>query len=415
MRAAAAVWSAAGRRVVPLAPSAAAASVLGAELGLRAENLHKFCHEMSRDGADPFYRLGPGDVVLVDEAGMAGTLRLQAILRHAASAGACVRLLGDPAQLGAVESGGALRLLADDVGATTLTGLRRFADPAEAAATLRLRRGDPAALDFYESADRIRSGPRDALLESVYAAWRADAGNGRVAVMVASSNEDVAALSARARVDRIAAGHVEPGGVVISDGNRACAGDWVVTRRNQRTLALFGGRDFVKNGDMWTVTARNADGSLDVAHHNHGGHVRLPADYVKEHVALAYATTAHRAQGATVDVAHALIDAATTRETLYVAATRARQATTLYVVTEEDLAAEEHVKREGPPAAREVLEHVLSQEGSEKSATQTIRDAHKAAARLRTALETLAPRMVTPPTQARPPRERDRHLPSRAL
>ena len=81
---------------MPLAPSAAAASVLSAELGLRAENLHKFCHELARGSDDPFFRLGVGDVVLVDEAGMAGTLRLRTILRHAQAAGATVRLLGDP-------------------------------------------------------------------------------------------------------------------------------------------------------------------------------------------------------------------------------------------------------------------------------------------------------------------------------
>ena len=44
MRAVAAAWSTTGRRVVPLAPSAAAAEVLASELGCRAENLHKFQH-----------------------------------------------------------------------------------------------------------------------------------------------------------------------------------------------------------------------------------------------------------------------------------------------------------------------------------------------------------------------------------
>jgi hypothetical protein len=34
--------------------------------------------------------------------------------------------------------------------------------------------------------------------------------------------------------------------------------------------------------------------------------VDLPADYVAEHVELAYASSAHRAQGRTVDTAHAM-------------------------------------------------------------------------------------------------------------
>ena len=58
------------------------------------------------------FRLGPGDVVLVDEAGMAGTLLLDQLVQIAAARGAVVRLLGDDRQLPAVEGGGALRLVA---------------------------------------------------------------------------------------------------------------------------------------------------------------------------------------------------------------------------------------------------------------------------------------------------------------
>ena len=77
MRAACHAWEAAGRRVIPLATSAKSAEVLGAELGRRAENMHKFLHELTRPlPTDAWYTLRRGDVLLVDEAGMAGTLRL---------------------------------------------------------------------------------------------------------------------------------------------------------------------------------------------------------------------------------------------------------------------------------------------------------------------------------------------------
>ena len=68
-----------------------------------AENLHKFCMmALGRaSGAEaamrPFLALRPGDIVLVDEADMAGTLRLDRLVAHADGApGAQVRLLGDP-------------------------------------------------------------------------------------------------------------------------------------------------------------------------------------------------------------------------------------------------------------------------------------------------------------------------------
>lgn len=151
--------------------------------------------------------------------------------------------------------------------------------------------------------------------------------------MVAASNADVTALSARARADRVTAGHVEIEGVALHDGNLAGAGDWIVTRHNQRRLSTRQGRDFVRNGDAWHVLSRHQDGSLQVRHLEHGGQIRLPAAYVAEHVELLYASTVHRTQGSTVDTTHALITLAMLREHLYVALTRAATATHLYVAT----------------------------------------------------------------------------------
>ena len=65
---------------------------------------------------------------------------------------------------------------------------------------------------------------------------------------------------------------------------------------------------------------------MTVQRANGAGQVVLPADYVREHVELAYASTAHRAQGETVDTAHAMVSPTTTREVLYVSATRGREA-----------------------------------------------------------------------------------------
>ena len=86
-------------------------------------------------GQARMFALHPGDVVLADEAGMAGTFHLDQLTQIAASRGATVRLLGDDRQLPAVESGGALRLIAAQPGTPQLTVLHRFRNPGEAAAT----------------------------------------------------------------------------------------------------------------------------------------------------------------------------------------------------------------------------------------------------------------------------------------
>jgi conjugative relaxase-like TrwC/TraI family protein len=406
MRAYAHVLRHAGRHLIPLATSAAAADVLGRELGVQADNLHKFLHEwtvgrfsgrLRAGGTVPsqvrMFALRPGDVVLVDEAGMAGTLLLDQLVQVAAARGAVVRLLGDHRQLPAVESGGALRLIAAQPGTPELSVLYRFRDPAEATATLQLRVGDAAAIDWYAGHDRIRAGSRDHMTQAAYGGWKADMLAGKITLMAAASNPDVTALSARARTDRVQVGQVDPDGAALHDGNLAGQGDWIVTRANDRRMSACGGRDWVKNGDAWHVERRHPDGSLSVRGMAHGGRVRLPAAYVARHVELLYATTAHRAQGSTVDTAHPLITAGMTRESLYVLASRARERTTFYVATHDQPFDEDDrvdLVRTDPRArvAREILTGILATESAALSATETITAAQEEAG----SLATLVPR-----------------------
>ncbi len=395
MRLTAAALVADGRRLVAVAPSAKAASVLGHEIGVTATTIAKLLHAHDRaespDNPVPAdLELRPGDVILVDEAGMAGTPALGRLLDLAESSGAVVRLLGDPMQLSAVEAGGALRLLAQASSPTELDRVHRFTDPAEAAATLGLRQGRTSAIGFYRAHDRISDGSREAMLDEVYDGWRADLTAGRTALMVCASTVEVAALSARARRDRVAAGQVEADGILLRDGNLAGVGDLVVTRQNQRVLTVHGGRDFVKNGDLWQVTGRHPDGGLTVRHRAHAGAVRLPAAYAVAQVELGYATTVHRAQGMTVDAGHVLVDGAMSRESFYVAMSRGRTVNRAYVATGEAIDVDLHLPPRPRLDAVDVLRGVLAREASERSATETWREALESAE----SLATLVPRYV---------------------
>lgn len=273
--------------VIGLAPSAAAAEVLGDELGIRTENTAKFLHEHQTGR----WRLRAGQLVLVDEASLAGTLALDRITTHAASVGAKVVLIGDWAQLTAVETGGAFGLIVRDRGdAPELTDVRRFRAEWEKTATLLMRHGDITALDAYSEHDRIHDGEADVMLDAAYAAWQADKTAGRSTVLIAATGQTVAELNQRARTDLIAAGIVEPAGVPLHDGTSAGIGDEVVTRDNNRRLTSSDGR-WVKNGDRWAVSGRFTDGSLAVRRLGRGGPygqaLVLPARYVSEHVELA--------------------------------------------------------------------------------------------------------------------------------
>jgi len=403
MRALAHVLRQGGRNLIPLATSAAAADVLGRELGVRAENLHKFLHEwtagpfaarLQSGGSVPaaarMFRLGPGDVIVVDEAGMASTFALDNLTAHAAKRGAVVRLLGDDRQLPAIDAGGVLRLVAAEPGTPELTTLYRFRDHAEAVATLQLRAGDPNAVNWYHQRDRIQGGSRQAMAQAAYDGWKADMLAGKVTLMAALASTDVTTLAARARADRVTAGQVEPDGTRLQDGNLAGQGDWIVTRQNDRRLPVRGGRDWVKNGDAWTIERRHHDGALTVKSITHGARITLPSDYVAMNVQLLYATTSHRAQGSTVDTAHPLITENMTREALYVLASRARDRTTLYVATHDqdvdsgDDDAHVNTARHDPHRyeAREILLNILANESAALSATETIATARDDAASL---------------------------------
>ena len=233
-------------------------------------------------------------------------------------------LVGDWAQLSAVDAGGAFDLLVRDRGdlAPELSDVRRFHHEWEKTASVELRLGNQTAIDTYEAHGRVTGGERTDMLDRLYRAWKADIEAGRSSLMIAGDAATVSELNRRARADRVAAGQVLAEGLPVADGQTAGVGDVVVTRENNRLLAT--GRRWVKNGDRWTVTATSDDGSMTVRRANGTGEVVLPADYVARHVELAYATTAHRAQGRTVDTAHAMVSPTTTREVLYVSATRGR-------------------------------------------------------------------------------------------
>jgi ATP-dependent exoDNAse (exonuclease V) alpha subunit len=149
-------------------------------------------------------------------------------------------------------------------------------------------------------------------------------------------------------------------------------GDVVVTRLNQRALTT--GRGWIKNGDDWHVTKIHDDGSLTVTRPGHAREVVLPADYVSDHVELGYATTAHRAQGRSVDTAHAYLTQTTVREPLYVMPTRGRYTNTLYLDTTP--AGDADVTHDGVPPLEdppEVLRRIIQTSGADTSATQVRR------------------------------------------
>jgi conjugative relaxase-like TrwC/TraI family protein len=203
MRALAAAWTEAGGTVIGLAPSAAAAAQLRDQIDGYTDTLAKLTWSLNRNELPEWAgRIGPSTLVVIDEAGMADTLTLDAAVRFIVGRGGNVRLVGDTQQLAAIGAGGALRDIAHAHGVVRLT--HRFTDPAEGAASLALRDGRPEALGFYLDQQRIHVGDLAALAENVFSAWQTDRSNGLDAIMLAPTRELVSQLNQRARAHRLA-------------------------------------------------------------------------------------------------------------------------------------------------------------------------------------------------------------------
>jgi hypothetical protein len=139
--------------------------------------------------------------------------------------------------------------------------------------------------------------------EDAVAGWRADEETGKRSLLLAATRDQVSALADRARELRVGAGEVDDARTVdLAAGGRAGRGDLILTTANDRRLRV--GSVWVRNGQAWAVDQVRDDGSLDVRLAAGRAHVTLPADYVAEHVALAYARTTHIVQSRTVDTTH---------------------------------------------------------------------------------------------------------------
>jgi hypothetical protein len=207
-----------------------------------------------------------------------------------------------------------------------LTDNLRQADPGERAALANLRDGNlAAAIAWYGHAGRIHPvADRRRAVAAIVRAWAADTAAGRDTLMLAYRRDHVEALNVAARALFDRAGLLTgpemnaPGGRTYRAGERIITlapgpqGAWVTSQPAQVTAV---------DPERHCLTAVTPDG-----HCLHMG----PDDIDAEHLGYGYAVTAHRAQGATVDVAHVFDDGGG-RELAYVAMSRARAASHVYV------------------------------------------------------------------------------------
>ena len=322
-------WQREGVRVIGCALAARAAQSLYEGAGIPSTTIHALLARFDKTGEG----LPRGAVLVVDEAGMVGTRHLARLLDFADRAGGKVVLVGDPYQLPEIQAGGLFGALAERLPVIHLEENRRQVHGWERRALDELRHGDVAtAMAAYTAAGRVVTDPDpDTLRERLVADWWTAVAAGDVeleqAVMLAARRSDVDDLNARARARMAAAGRLTGLALQAAGGRQFQVGDAVVALRNDRRLGLLNGT----RGRVFAVDANRR--AVTIAPETGARAVTVPARYLDAgHLDHAYAITGHKAQGQTVDRAWVLATPETSREWGYVAMSRARLSTRLYVL-----------------------------------------------------------------------------------
>lgn len=288
-----------GRPVIGLAPSAAAVHTLGEALGIATETTAKWLYEVCGPGAakrslvhdraatdrvDPTldprtreaanqkmwqtrieqaaWRFTMGQVVIVDEASLAGTPTLAILVQLAEQADATILLVGDHHQRrpwAPVGRSGCSPAADRPPSCTPCIASPTPGRPVPpwSCATANPRPWTPTrrTAPFTTATSTPSSTPPWTPPKPPPRRDGSPSCRPRTCAPCASS-------TARAHPRAILTGHVSLGGVVLRDGLTAGIGDRIVTRHNDRRLRTPDGH--IRNGGLWNITAINPDGSLHV-------------------------------------------------------------------------------------------------------------------------------------------------------
>lgn len=334
LRAVASALRAQGWEVTGLAPSGRAAAQLRDDgVAETAGTLHSAAAAIEAGTAPWTRRDGVARAVVVDEAAMASSQHLRALIDSTAGTPTRLVLVGDSRQLPAVRARqGGFAELSRDLGAADLRQVHRQTDPAERAATMAARDGDPAAAAaWFVRENRTTMGNSIAIVEEAARRLAVDEADGVSSVVVAGDARtvaDVNYLRQQARIADLSPEEVGPTvplrGIDPSRPERAGAGDVIVTRQNARSILASDG-SHILNGMRWRVNAVGQAGVEVSALDRPEVTATLPANWARDHTHLGWAVTTHTSQGGTWDRAHAIIDAGADRAQAYVALTRGRR------------------------------------------------------------------------------------------
>ena len=228
------------------------------------------------------------------------------------------------------------------------------------------------ALELIDARGRLKLMPgQEEAYAALISAWSADRTPLREKAIVAGTRAEVAELNQRARQELMAAGHIDASREIeveivhrdeTTDIRRFAPGDRIVFTKNDRPLGVANGvTGAIRDIDMSRLGGPLIAVELDALNERGDSIVHIPASFGR--FDLGFALTTHRAQGRTLSSAHALVNPSMgDREWSYVAASRSRFATTLYVNTALLCVVdpESHAPGDAEPQSREAIIDALA-------------------------------------------------------
>jgi AAA domain len=319
------VYEGAGYRVVGLGPTNVVAEDLKSVGFRHAATIHSEVYALKhgrRNWTDK-------TVLIVDEAAMIDTQLMNVVVGEAARVGAKLILAGDDRQLPSIDRGGLFTVLKRQYGAAELKEVRRQQRPDERRASGLLAEGKfEEALGLYDRKRAIRW--TDTLADAraqLAAQWAQDSAARPAAtrMVFAYTNDEVATLNALLRSVRRGRGELGPDHALATSYGRCAfaAGDQIQFTGTEKRAGIINGAvgriERIEGTTLWAKLAGGAGALITVdtatfGQFRHG-----------------YAGTVYRGQGQTFDETYLLYSPHWRATAGYVALTRHRQKTALFV------------------------------------------------------------------------------------
>lgn len=367
LRAAVEAWKDAECNVVGACFTGAAAQKLQDEIGIPCDTINMTLSDFTSDWSDSAKRylqhtakqfaraarrkrtfkfgkskrpnINKRTIVLLDEAGMINTRHMRMLAEWVEENNATLVLVGDPAQLAAIEGGSPLQSLSKRVGCKEVTKIQRQQDEWALSAAHFMATGRIGeALALYEKRNLVNvDDDMDQAMHRLIDEWADFAYDWpQGAAILTLTNKQVEKANHLAQQKRIDKGVLDPKNshTIFSHNKRIGKTYKSNVHINDRVVFTETNRTYnVWNGNAGTVVGFTHYKSvlkpaLKVRLDN-GSIVTVPLSF--RHIRLGYASTVHRAQGATIPVVFVLLGGSGQNlPTSYVQGTRSEFATRFY-------------------------------------------------------------------------------------